>query len=80
MAVSLMKKQMIEFVRPGLSLSEIIDKKIEEHVAEVRLLVLSVFYIDNLYFFRHISTIITTIIVLMNSIFCVPGYICGLHS
>ena len=38
MAVSLMKKQMIEFVRPGLSLSEIIDKKIEEHVAEVRFL------------------------------------------
>jgi len=34
MAVSLMKKQMIEFVRPGLSLSEIIDKKIEEHMAE----------------------------------------------
>ena len=65
MAVSLMKKQMIEFVRPGLSLSEIIDKKIEERVAEVRLLVFccpcpsipwSVFYIDNLYIFRHIST------------------------
>ena len=39
MAVSLMKKQMIEFIRPGLSLSEIIDKKIGEHVTEVRFII-----------------------------------------
>lgn len=35
MAVSLLKKHEIEFVRPGLSMSEVIDKKIQEHAAEV---------------------------------------------
>lgn len=38
MAATLMKAGNIQFVRPGLSMSEVIDEKIEQHVNEVRIL------------------------------------------